>query len=288
MTINLLAIVGPTASGKTALSISLAKKYNGEIIAADSRTVYKFMDIGTAKPSLTEQDGVPHWGLDLVDPSQKITVADYKKYADTKIKEIRRRNHLPILVGGSGLYVDTVLYDFSFAPANEELRQKLEKLSITELQQRIITQELKMPENLQNKRYLIRALERGDMPLIKKELQSGVVIAGINPGKEILKARIEQRALKMIKDGVVEEIKLVAGKYGWQSEAMTAGVYRVLSPLISGKIDKDEVISRLVASDMRLAKKQMTWFRRNPDIRWFESVKLANSWLDKQISGKLK
>jgi tRNA dimethylallyltransferase len=288
MTINLLAIVGPTASGKTALSINVAKKHHGEIIAADSRTVYKFMDIGTAKPSLTEQDGMPHWGLDLVGPNQKTTVADYKKYADSKIKEINQRNHLPILVGGSGLYIDTVLYNFSFAPANEVLRQKLEKLSIAELQQKITSQKLKMPENLQNKRYLIRALERGNVPLIKKELPLRVVIIGINPGKEILRARIEQRALKMIKDGVVEEIKLVADKYGWQNEAMTAGIYKVFRPFLEGKINQETAIKNLIISDIQLVKKQMTWFKRNPDIRWFESVKLANSWLDKQISGKLK
>jgi tRNA dimethylallyltransferase len=288
MKINLLAIVGPTASGKTALSIAIAKKYNGEIIAADSRTVYKFMDIGTAKPSMIERSNVPHWGFDLVAPDQNMTVADYKAYADNKIKEIYKRKHLPILVGGSGLYVDAVMYDFNFAPANERLRQELEGLNITELQQKIISKGLKMPENHQNKRYLIRVLERGNVPLTRKKLQPGAVIIGINPSKEILKTGIKKRVLRMIKDGVIEEVKLVSDKYGWQNEAMSGGAYRVLKPLIEGQIDKNEAIDRLVASDMKLAKKQMTWFKRNPDIHWSQSVKSASSWLDKQISGKLE
>lgn len=288
MRINLLAIVGPTASGKTALSVVIAKKCNGEIIAADSRTVYKFMDIGTAKPSMAERSNVPHWGLDLVTPDQKMTVADFKKYADGKIKEICHREHLPIIVGGSGLYVDAVIYDFSFLPANEKLRQALKGLSIAELQQKIISKKLKMPENFQNKRYLIRALERGDTPLSHKELQPGTVIIGINPGKEALGVRIKKRALKMIEDGVIDEIKLAANRYGWENEAMTAGIYKVFRPFLEGKINQETVIKNLITSDMQLAKKQMTWFKRNPDIRWFKSVKLASSWLDKQISGKLE
>jgi tRNA dimethylallyltransferase len=288
MTINLLAIVGPTASGKTALSIEVAKRYNGEVIAADSRTVYRFMDIGTAKPNLVEQGGVPHWGLNLVGPDQKLTVADYKTYADGKIKEIRERNHLPIIVGGSGLYVDAVIYDFNFAPANEKLRQTLEGFSIVELQQKIISQNLKMPENCQNKRYLIRALERGNASSLKKPLGNGVLVVGVYPGREVLKQRIVKRAHQMLKDGVTNEIKTVSELYGWDNEAMTAGIYKVFRPFIEGKISQADALDNFIISDLRLAKKQMTWFKRNPDIHWFESVKLAGSWLDKQISSKLE
>ncbi len=288
MIIKLLVIVGPTASGKTALSINVAQKYNGEIIAADSRTVYKYMDIGTAKPNQTEQEGVSHWGLDLVDPSQKMTVADYKRYADNKIEEIRKRNHLPILVGGSGLYINAVIYDFSLAPVNDELRQSLSTLSIEELQLKIRSQGLQMPQNCQNKRYLIRALERaGDNPS-KKILSEGTLIIGINPDKETIKGRITRRARQMIKEGVIDEIKDVSMKYGWGSEAMTGGIYKTFRPFLEGAITQEEAINNLIISDMRLVKKQLTWFKRNKDIKWFASAEDAAVWLDEQIKGKLE
>jgi tRNA dimethylallyltransferase len=286
--INLLAIVGPTASGKTALAIDIAKKHNGEIIAADSRTAYSLLDIGTAKPTLIERQKVPHWGLDLVGPGQKLSVADFKKYADNKIQDIQKRHRLPILVGGSGLYIDAVLYDFSFAPARPDLRQSLEGKTVAELQQEIIDRHFKMPQNHLNKRYLIRALERGEAPLAKKSLGSQALVVGLNPTKENLKKRIAQRAHKMLADGVIDEIKLAAMQYGWGSEAMTGGIYRAFRPFLAGTINQGQAIQNYIASDIRLAKKQMTWFKRNSDINWFESVVEASDWLDKQISGTLE
>src|SRR4051812_9831711 len=119
----LIVIVGPTASGKTALAIEIAKLFNGEIICADSRTIYRGMDAGTAKPTTRERSIVPHWGLDLVEPGDSFSVADFKSYALNKITEIRARNHIPLLVGGSGLYVDAVLFDYQFGGrANKEIR----------------------------------------------------------------------------------------------------------------------------------------------------------------------
>ena len=113
-TTPLVVIAGPTASGKTALAIRLAERYDGEIICADSRTIYKGMDIGTAKPSAEEQARVPHWGLDIVEPGERFTVADFKAYAERKIQEIRERDRIPFLVGGTGLYIDAVIFDFQF------------------------------------------------------------------------------------------------------------------------------------------------------------------------------
>ena len=286
--IKLLVIVGVTASGKTALSIDIAKKYNGEIIAADSRTVYKYMDIGTAKPNLTQQNGVPHWGFDLVGPGQKMTVADYKEYVTKKIKEIQKRHHLPILVGGSGLYIDAVVYDFSLAPVNDNLRRELSTFSVEDLQLKIQSKGLKMPENYQNKRYLIRTLERADINPSKKALPKDTLIIGINPDKEVIKERITQRVNLMIKDGVVDEIKNVAKLYGWNSEAMTGGIYRVFRPFIEGKMTKEEAICNFINSDMHLVKKQITWFKRNKDIYWFKSAQEVSDWLHKQIKGKLE
>ena len=126
----LVVVVGPTASGKSALAIELAEQFNGEIICADSRTVYKYMDIGTTKPSLEDRARVPHFGLDLVEPGERFTAADFQEYANEKITEIRQRGHIPFLVGGTGLYVDGVVFDYEFLPADEALRAKLEKLTL--------------------------------------------------------------------------------------------------------------------------------------------------------------
>ncbi len=157
---KLLVIVGPTASGKSELALNIAKKYNGEIIAADSRTVYRDMNIGTAKPSLDDQKALLHWGLDLVNPGQRFTAADFKQYAEAKIVDIQKRGKLPLLVGGTGLYIDSVLFDFGFlADFDPKLRKELEQLSVQDLQKIIKQRGYTMPTNYQNKRYLIRVIE---------------------------------------------------------------------------------------------------------------------------------
>ena len=150
----LIVIVGPTASGKTGLSIKLAKKFNGEIISADSRAIYRGLDIGTAKPSIEERQGVVHWGIDLVNPGEYYTAADFKRYADAKIDDIRSREYLPILVGGSGLYIDAVLFNFEFGKLPiVEKRTTLQKMDILELQSYCVKNNIKLPDNIQNKRY---------------------------------------------------------------------------------------------------------------------------------------
>lgn len=157
----LIVIVGPTASGKTSLAIRLAQKYGGEIICADSRTVYRDMDIGTAKPTPEERALVSHWGLDLVSPGERFTAADFKRYALEKIDEIRARGHVPFIVGGTGLYVDSVVFDYEFGGSvDESQRQELEVLSIEELHKYCFKHNISLPENNKNKRHLIRAIEQ--------------------------------------------------------------------------------------------------------------------------------
>ena len=158
----LIVIVGPTASGKTGLAVRLAKEFGGEIISADSRAVYKGLDIGTAKPSLEEQQAVPHWGIDLVEPNERYTVADFKSYAEQKIEYIRTRDKVPFLVGGTGLYIDAVLYNFEFSTgANDnKQRQQLEQKSIEDLYKYCDQHNIELPENYKNKRYVINAILR--------------------------------------------------------------------------------------------------------------------------------
>jgi tRNA dimethylallyltransferase len=286
--LKLLAIVGPTASGKTGLSIDIAKQYHGEIIAADSRTVYKGLNIGTAKPSTAEQDGIAHWGFDLVGPNESFSVSDFKAYAEAKIADIRSRGNLPIIVGGTGLYIDALLYDFSLAPPNIGLRRELETLGILELQQRIKNEGLVLPENIQNRRHLVRVLERGTSIVSKKRLPSSTVIVGLNPPKDILADRISKRADQMLTDGVMDEITWAFDTYSLDSEALTGGIYRVFRDVIWGDLPKEKAIELVLKSDMQLAKRQATWFKRNPDITWFSDTATALSWLNQTFGGTLK
>ena len=283
----LIVIVGPTASGKTSLAIQLAKKYRGEIICADSRTVYRGMNIGTAKPSLEEQQEVSHWGLDLVDPGDSFSVSQFKGYTRQKIKEIRSRGNIPFLVGGTGLYIDSVIFDFQFgAKYSKEKRANLQEMTISELQQYCVNHDIALPENSKNKRYLIRAIERaGKKSSGLKVPLSNTIVVGITTGKQLLRQRITDRAKKMFKDGVVEETIGLANNTGWCNEAMTGNVYPIIKKLIEKEIDEDQAIREFIVSDVNLVKRQLTWFRRNPFIEWGD-VHSCEQYLSRVLDSK--
>ena len=283
----LIVIVGPTASGKTSLAIQLAKKYRGEIICADSRTVYCGMNIGTAKPSLGEQQGVSHWGLDLVDPGDSFSVSQFKDYARQKIKEIRSRGNIPFLVGGTGLYIDSVIFDFQFgAKYSKEKRANLQEMTISELQQYCVNHDVALPENSKNKRYLIRAIERaGKKPSGLEVPLSNTIVVGITTDKQLLRQRITDRAKKMFKDGVVEETIELANSAGWCNEAMTGNVYPIIKKLIEKEIDEDQAVREFIVSDVNLVKRQLTWFRRNSFIEWGD-VHSCEQYLSRVLDSK--
>lgn len=283
----LIVIVGPTASGKTSLAIQLAKKYRGEIICADSRTVYRGMNIGTAKPSLEEQQEVSHWGLDLVDPGDSFSVSQFKGYTRQKIKEIRSRGNIPFLVGGTGLYIDSVIFDFQFgAKYSKEKRANLQEMTISELQQYCVNHDIALPENSKNKRYLIRAIERaGKKSSGLKVPLSNTIVVGITTDKQLLKQRITDRAKKMFKDGVVEETIGLANNAGWCNEAMTGNVYPIIKKLIEKEIDEDQAVREFIVSDVNLVKRQLTWFRRNPFIEWGD-VHSCEQYLSRVLDSK--
>ena len=286
--LKLLAIVGPTASGKTGLSIDIAKKYGGEIIAADSRTVYKGLDIGTAKPTKAEQSGIPHWGFDLVGPGETFTVADYKEFAQNKITEIQHRGNLPILVGGTGLYIDALLYDYSFAPPDLEKRKQLETLGVLELQRMISEAGLALPENDQNRRYLIRVLEKGPVTTTRQRLGDDTAVIGLNPDKAVLRQRIIERANTMLEQGVMDEVQWAFSAYSPDSEALTGGIYRIFRDVIWGDLPKEKAIELFTLSDWHLAKRQLTWLKRNQDIHWFSDTETALAWFKQTFGGTLK
>ena len=266
----LVVIVGPTASGKTKVAIKLAKEYNGEIICADSRTIYKDMNIGTAKPTIEEQDDVPHWGLDLVEPGVRFTVADFKRFAEAKIKEIRTRGNVPFLVGGTGLYIDAVLFDYQFGVDGDLAERKiLNDMTVEQLHIYCIENNVALPENSQNKRYLVRAIEQKGINHKRNYTPiSNSIIVGITTNKTTLNERIAHRTEQLFEAGVVEETIGLGRKYGWNNEAITGNIYRVVEEYLRGDLTEAEMKEKNSTLDRRLAKRQRTWFRRNPFIVW--------------------
>lgn len=283
----LIVIVGPTASGKTALAIELAEQYGGEIICADSRTVYKEMDVGTAKPTAAEQQRVPHWGLDLVSPNERFTAVDFQQYAEQKIIEIRERGHVPFIVGGTGLYVDALVYGFSFGgDVDITMRAKWENMSLEELHDYCIKHNITLPENEKNKRYVIRAIENNGRVTSKNATPiSTSIIVGIATERDILRKRIEQRIEQLLKNGVVEEASMLGKKYGWNTPAMTGNIYPLVHQYLEKQLTADELKAKSTTTDWRLAKRQLTWFRRNPGIQWM-SLKEAEQFISRQLASE--
>lgn len=281
----LVVIVGPTASGKTSLSIDLAKRHKGEIICADSRTIYKGMDIGTAKPSVAEQAMVPHWGLDLVEPGEYFSVADFKAYAYQKIKEIRSRGNVPFLVGGTGLYIDAILFDYKFgAMADNSDRIKLQHMTLDQLHIYCNKNNISLPDNYKNKRYVIRSIENQGVKLGKRQQPlSNSIIVGISTEKTILRNRIEQRIEQLFNDGVINEVEEIGGKYGWGSEALKSNIYPLVHSYLTGDMTLADVKLKSITADWRLAKRQMTWLRRNKFIQWL-LLRDAEEYLDDQLA----
>ena len=284
----LVVIVGPTASGKSATAMRIAKEFNGEIICADSRTIYKGMDIGTAKPTAEDRRAVPHWGLDLVAPGESFTAADFKEYTEQKIAEIRARGHVPMLVGGTGLYVDGVIFDYEFVAPDQKMRAKLEKMSLEELKQYCVKNNITLPENQQNRRYVIRAIERKNVS--GKRLSTplpNTIVVGINTERDVLKQRITARAEQLFENGMVEEAKKLGKKYGWNSEAMTGNIYPLVHQYLDGKLNKSELKERFIIADWQLAKRQLTWLKRNQFIVW-KSLDEAYEYIKKQLKAITK
>lgn len=282
----LIVILGQTASGKSALAMRLARKFNGEIIAADSRTVYKHIDIGTAKPSKEDRRAVRHHLLDVAEPSDHFTAADFKRLASEAIHDISGRDKIPFLVGGTGLYIDAVLYDFSFRqPPQVEERKKLQQLSVSELQSLLIQRDIKLPINQNNPRHLIRALETGGEDAQKSTLRPNTLVIGLAKDRDELEQSIRNRVDSMLDDGLLDEVAEVSGRYGWDVPALQAPAYKAFRKYLEGSALLDEAKQLFVRYDLQYAKRQKTWFKRNPDIVWISNLEkvdeLITSFLNK-------
>lgn len=289
----LLVIVGETASGKSALAIELALALNGEIICADSWTVRREVTIGTAKPTAEQQALVPHHLLDIVDPCEDFTAAVFKRLANDKIKDISGRGRLPIMVGGTGLYIDGVLFDFNFLPAGDRgERELLNQLSIDQLLAKIQEQELELSGiDTRNKRRLIRLLETNGAEQQRQPLRKNTLILGLQTDRELLTERITQRVDAMLADGLEQEVDALQTKYGWNCEALKGVGYSQWQPYFLGQKSAAELVvtqHRILKATLDLAKRQRTWFKRNKSIHWLPTpvnltaaVDLATTFLSK-------
>lgn len=281
----LIAVVGETASGKSALALEIARKFNGEIIAADSRTIYTSMDIGTAKPSRADQSQVPHFGLDIVQPTERYTVYDFQKYAQQAIVDIAVRGKVPILVGGTGLYVDSVLFNYTFSEGgvNESLRMRLQQKTIDELQEILRDRNIPLPTNAKNKRHLVRQIETGGV-VRAQSLRENTLVLGILLKPEQLKRNVIARVDQMLAAGLEDEVGRLVAMYGWDCEPMKGIGYREFRELHDGVRSIQQVRELIIQNTMQLAKRQRTWFRRNKSIHWIEKeeyVDLVTTFLNK-------
>lgn len=280
----LIVITGPTGSGKTGLAIELAEKYGGEIICADSRTVYTGMDIGTAKPTEEEQARVPHHLLDVVEPDERFTVHDFQTLARQAIVEIRTKGKIPFLVGGTGLYIDSVVLDYEFGYDDAEKRQALSEKSVEELQTMIKNQHLTMPYNAQNKRHLVQVLAMSThAPTAKQSPSLATHVVAIATEKANLEQRIITRAREMFASGVLDEARKLGEQYGWESEAMTGNIYPILRQVLESEITEEQAIEKCIIRDRQLAKRQITWLNRHSFVQW-KTLAEARAYLEDVLS----
>lgn len=288
---KVIVIGGPTASGKTALSIFLAKKINGEIISADSMQIYKDMNIGTAKPTVEEMDGIKHYLIDCVSPSVRYSVADFKKDAINAIEDILKKGKTPIVVGGTGLYIDSLIYgiDYNEMQVDLEYRAYLENLAeekgleyLYDLAKNIDEQAMSKI-SVNDKKRICRALEvykstgKTKTELEKESRQKDVKydfkVFAIDMERQILYDRINKRVDLMIDAGLIDEVNNLIEKYPDMPTAMQGLGYKEVVQYFEKKCTKEEMIEKIKQESRRYAKRQLTWFRRNKDIVWLDAKK---------------
>ncbi len=269
----LLVIVGETASGKSDLAVRLAQDLNGEIICADSCTVRKKMDIGSAKPTMLDRSVVVHHLLDIIEPDQDFTAAIFKRLAEKKIHQIIAQNKLPILVGGTGLYIDSIIFNYSFLPPGDDrTRLELEAMSATELLKKINELNLNLGSvDIRNKRRLIRLIETDGVMPQKHPLRESTTIIGLKIDRDELNMRIENRVDKMLKAGLAQEVHDLVNTYGWNAEGLKDVGYAQWRQYFLGQESVEVVRTKIISATRNLAKRQRTWFKRNKSIHWFST-----------------
>jgi tRNA dimethylallyltransferase len=267
----LIVVVGETASGKSDIALRLAQQFDGEIVCADSWTVYKDFDIGTAKPSHLERAQIPHHLLDVADPRGGFSAAVFQKLAEPAIQAISRRGKVPIMVGGTGLYIDSVLYHYSFLEEpSPELRAELNAMTLDELVKQaekrgFLTEGI----DTRNKRRVIRLLENEGALPERQPLRQNTLILGLQVERDALKQKIIDRTDAMLAAGLQDEARDLAERYGWEAEPMKGIGYREWQDYFLGQQSLAETRQKITKDTLDLAKRQRTWFKRNKSIQWF-------------------
>ncbi len=288
---KVIVIAGPTASGKTSLSIELAKKINGEVISSDSMQIYKDMTIGTAKPTLEEMDGISHHLINFVSPDSRYSVADFKKDAEKAIDDIVSRGKVPIVVGGTGLYIDTLIYGIEYPELDldeeyrKELMQKAESeeglAELYEQAKKIDPQAIEKISSSDKKRItrileVYKATGKTKTELEKISRINGVKydyrVFAIGMDREKLYERINLRVDIMMKQGLVDEVKELVKKYSKFPTAMQGLGYKEVVEFLNGDITEQEMIDKIKQESRRYAKRQLTWFRKNKEIIWINGL----------------
>ncbi len=296
---TVVAIVGPTGSGKTALSLYLGEKFAGEIVACDSRTVYRCMDIGTAKPTIAERKNLPHHMFDLIDPDQSFTVSAFASQAKTIIEETLSRKHLPIVCGGTGFYARALLEGLSMPDVSphEDLRQSLNELADREGNPALLAklQEIDPPTasrlNVNDRFRIIRALEVSIVTgkpfsqlATKVEPPYNTIWIGLTTNdRQVLYDNIDTRFDQQLKDGLIDEVKMLRQRYGDCPTLMKTVNYRQYIDFLQGQITEAEARQLAVRANCNLARKQLIWFRSHRHIEWFARDQLAEKELNAKV-----
>ena len=288
---KVIVIGGPTASGKTALSIALAKKINGEIISADSMQIYKDMTIGTAKPTPEEMDGIKHYLVDCVSPDVRYSVADFKKDATAAIEEILSKGKTPIIVGGTGLYIDSLVLGIDYNEIDVDLnyRSELEKIIEEKGLQYLYDMAKEVDEkamekiSVNDKKTICRVLEiykatgKTKTEMEAESRKNGVKydfrVFAIDMDRERLYDRINRRVDLMMEAGLIEEVQNLIDKYPSLPTAMQGLGYKEVVQYFNGEYSKEEMIEIIKQESRRYAKRQLTWFRKNKEIKWIDASK---------------
>ena len=274
---KVVAVVGTNASGKSALGVRLARQFGGEIISADSRQVFRGLDLGSGKITPEEMQGVPHYLIDVREPGEFFSMADFQKMSYEKIDEIRAHGHLPMIVGGTGLYVDSVLDGYVLSDKEPDLayRAELEKLTTPALYAKLVTLVPDVEVEKNNRNRVMRMLERihdGDNVVPTKQTRYDSLRLGVSWDRDVLAKRIDERIDMRLEQGMIEEVQGLLDAGVSRDFLLGLGLeYRYITQYLIGEIpDKDDMLAQLAHAIKKFAKRQMTWFRRNPDIVWLD------------------
>ncbi|MCW9054677.1 MAG: tRNA (adenosine(37)-N6)-dimethylallyltransferase MiaA [Candidatus Pacebacteria bacterium] len=275
---KIIAVVGPTASGKSDLAVEIALQFDGEVVSVDSRQVYRGLDIGSGKITEDEMRGVPHHLLDVADPKGVFTAADFTQMAQSAVVDILERSKLPIIAGGTGFYLSAFLGETSLPEVepNMKLREVLEKLSKEELLERLLELDQARAETIDqsNKSRLVRAIEiaeaLGSVPRPKQDCPYGALKIGIDLPDDVLKDKIHRRLLSRMEEGMLEEAeRLHEEGVSWERMEQLGLEYRYMARHLQGLISREEMLAELEQKIWQYAKRQRTWFKRDKDIKWF-------------------